>query len=77
MRVKLYSNEEYCGKFRCMDGNLNLVLENCTFEGSLLSEVFIRGNNVMYITPTESLKGDLATTAAANKQMEETKERMV
>lgn len=30
VRVKLYSGEVYEGRFCTIDGNLNLVLEDCT-----------------------------------------------
>jgi len=53
----LNSGESLVGKFRCMDGCLNLILENCEDEDfGLMTDVFVRGNNVQYITPLNALK---------------------
>ena len=64
--VKLNDGACYKGTFICMDGNLNVVLENVVLwettekmksqlsmadESEVFSDVFIRGNNVCYITP--------------------------
>ena len=68
--VKLNDASVYAGSFICMDGNLNVVLENATLFESIdqaqtatssvghevFSDVFIRGNNVCYITPSEEKK---------------------
>ena len=67
VRVKLNDGSNYVGKFVCMDGCLNVVLEDViTFpetlgdelsvpenqdEDNTFSECFIRGNNLCYITP--------------------------
>ena len=67
VRVKLNDGSNYVGKFVCMDGCLNVVLEDVitfpeTIEGddaipsnqdedNTFSECFIRGNNLCYITP--------------------------
>ena len=63
--VKLNDGACYKGTFICMDGNLNVVLENVVLwestekmrsmsmadESEVFSDVFIRGNNVCYIAP--------------------------
>ena len=65
MLVKLNDGSAYSGAFICMDGNLNVVLENVqlwdsveqaknpapTSQVEVFSDVFIRGNNVCYIAP--------------------------
>jgi hypothetical protein len=53
-----------------MDGCLNLILENCTEQDfGVMTDVFVRGNNVQYITPLNSLKSQ-------PKQAEEVKQAM-
>ncbi len=52
--VKLSDGSHYKGTFICLDGLMNLVLENCEEikdEKSVrkLGDVFLRGNNVSYI----------------------------
>ena len=52
--IKLNSGVEYRGILACLDGFLNVALEQTEeFEGgarkSQLGDCFIRGNNVMYI----------------------------
>ena len=72
--VKLNDGSCYTGTFICMDGNLNVVLENVVLwetsekmkasmanESEIFSDVFIRGNNVCYIAP----QGTLATQEEA------------
>ncbi|MFM7858757.1 MAG: LSM domain-containing protein, partial [Flammeovirgaceae bacterium] len=51
VNVKLNSNETITGTFKCMDGALNIVLSDVELDGQLLSDVMIRGNNVLYISP--------------------------
>ena len=53
--VKLYSGVEYRGVLACLDGFLNVALEQTEeYEGgtrkSQLGDCFIRGNNVLYIS---------------------------
>eukprot|EP01017_Pseudomicrothorax_dubius_P017913 TRINITY_DN2001_c0_g1_i2.p1 TRINITY_DN2001_c0_g1~~TRINITY_DN2001_c0_g1_i2.p1 ORF type:complete len:101 (-),score=8.55 TRINITY_DN2001_c0_g1_i2:143-445(-) len=53
--VKLVSGTLYIGVLVCLDGNMNIVLENIEeHEGGVLKQkipvAFIRGNNVMYIS---------------------------
>ncbi|KAK7205006.1 U6 small ribonucleoprotein F [Myxozyma melibiosi] len=52
--VKLNSGVEYKGDLQCVDGYMNIVLEQSEeyVDGELKHEygdVFIRGNNVLYI----------------------------
>jgi small nuclear ribonucleoprotein (snRNP)-like protein len=50
------------GIFKCIDGCLNAVLENVVDKQlGMLPEVFIRGNNVLYITPVNKLKKEKIT----------------
>jgi small nuclear ribonucleoprotein (snRNP)-like protein len=63
VRVKLNDGDNYVGTFVCMDGCLNVVLEDVVcfgesgqvdpddMENNSFSECFIRGNNLCYITP--------------------------
>lgn len=53
--VKLNDGTEYRGVLACLDGYMNIALEQTEeyLEGELQSkygDVFIRGNNVLYIT---------------------------
>ena len=64
VRVKLNDDSNYVGTFVCMDGCLNVVLEDVVSFGeegfgenetdNSFSECFIRGNNLCYITPVET-----------------------
>jgi small nuclear ribonucleoprotein (snRNP)-like protein len=66
VRVKLNDGANYVGTFVCMDGCLNVVLEDVVcfgesgitdtndMEENTFSECFIRGNNLCYITPVEA-----------------------
>jgi U6 snRNA-associated Sm-like protein LSm6 len=52
--IKLNSGIEYRGVLSCLDGYLNVALEQCEeyergVKKSQLGDCFIRGNNVMYI----------------------------
>jgi U6 snRNA-associated Sm-like protein LSm6 len=56
VNVKLNDGSEYRGIFICLDGCLNIVLEKCeeVIEGKVINkfkDLFIRGNNVSYISP--------------------------
>ncbi|KAK2962559.1 putative U6 snRNA associated protein [Blattamonas nauphoetae] len=56
VKVKLTSNIEYRGILISLDGHLNVVLEDTEeyVGGSLknkLGDTFIRGNNLLYISP--------------------------
>ncbi len=53
VQVKLNSGEVFEGKFKCLDGCLNIVLVDAQCDGDLYSEILIRGNNVLYISATE------------------------
>jgi len=60
--VKLYNGIEYQGVLACLDGVMNVVLEQIEeYENGQLTnkypEAFIRGNNVMYIS-AKNLKKD-------------------
>jgi U6 snRNA-associated Sm-like protein LSm6 len=54
--VKLYSGVEYRGILACLDGYMNIVLEqtqeykNGQLTNSTYNDAFIRGNNVYYIS---------------------------
>ena len=53
VQVKLTDNSLYEGKFVCIDGHLNVVLEEAKEIGGLkrtLGELFIRGNNLSYLS---------------------------
>lgn len=58
--VRLNSGAEYRGKLVCLDGYLNIVMEQTeeyTGSGELkqkYGDAFLRGNNVMYIGPAEA-----------------------
>ena len=61
IRVKLNDGTEYKGTFICLDGNLNIVLEKCEElkDGKVINkfgDVFIRGNNVSYLSPLSQSK---------------------
>lgn len=54
---------EYRGTFICLDGFLNIVLEKCEEirDGKAVSkfnDIFIRGNNIAYITPQSAKPAD-------------------
>lgn len=54
--VKLHEEAEFTGQLVCLDGTLNIVLERAEEQraGKVVSKynkVFLRGNNVLYITP--------------------------
>jgi U6 snRNA-associated Sm-like protein LSm6 len=54
--VKLNDGTEYRGTFICLDGCLNVVLEKCEERSGTkvlnkFTDLFIRGNNVLYIAP--------------------------
>lgn len=54
MVIKLNSGVEYRGVLACLDGFLNVALEQTEeyergIKKSQLGDCFIRGNNVMYI----------------------------
>lgn len=54
--VKLNDGSEFIGTFICLDGHLNVVLEQCEErrDGEVVSkfaDIFIRGNNVSYVYP--------------------------
>ncbi|KAK9480385.1 U6 snRNA-associated Sm-like protein LSm6 [Lipomyces japonicus] len=53
--VKLNSGVEYRGELQCVDGYMNIALEKAEeyVDGTLKNDygdVFIRGNNVLYIS---------------------------
>lgn len=53
--VKLYTGEKYNGILACLDGFLNIVLEQCEeiIDGTVsekYGDCFLRGNNVLYVT---------------------------
>ncbi|KAM3139511.1 U4/U6-U5 snRNP complex subunit lsm6 [Paramecium bursaria] len=55
VRIKLHNRIEYLGVLAVIDGNMNIVLEQCEeyIDGKLSTkygEAFIRGNNVLYIS---------------------------
>ncbi|ORZ31787.1 U6 snRNA-associated Sm-like protein LSm6 [Catenaria anguillulae PL171] len=57
--VKLHSGVEYHGRLICLDGYMNIVLEdtqefvagNCT---NVYGDALVRGNNVLYISKKAS-----------------------
>ena len=53
VQVKLNSGEVFEGKFKCLDGCLNIVLADAQCDGESFSEILIRGNNVLYISAAE------------------------
>ena len=59
VRVRLNNGTDYIGNLACLDGFMNIALEN-TMEyvtGNLqksYGDSFLRGNNVSYITVTRS-----------------------
>jgi len=57
--VKLNDGTIYKGTFICLDGNLNTVLEKCEElkDDKIINkfgDMFIRGNNICYISPAAS-----------------------
>lgn len=57
--VKLNNATEYCGILACLDGYMNIALEQTEeYENGELKnkfgDAFIRGNNVMYISAAKS-----------------------
>ncbi|KAI3618364.1 hypothetical protein CBS9595_002727 [Malassezia furfur] len=56
--VRLNSGIDYLGTLSCLDGYMNIAMEETTehVDGQLknhLGDAFIRGNNVLYITALE------------------------
>ncbi|KXS12460.1 Sm-like ribonucleo protein [Gonapodya prolifera JEL478] len=56
--VKLNNGIEFRGTLACLDGYMNIALENCAeFVGgqqrASYGDAFIRGNNVLYISPAK------------------------
>ncbi|PVV03190.1 hypothetical protein BB560_002343 [Smittium megazygosporum] len=54
--VRLHSGIYYKGTLACLDGYMNIALENTEelYEGKVTNsygDAFIRGNNVLYISP--------------------------
>jgi U6 snRNA-associated Sm-like protein LSm6 len=54
VRVRLNNGSDYKGNLKCLDGFMNIALENTKeYVGSeyqkAYGESFLRGNNVMYI----------------------------
>ncbi|GMH78146.1 hypothetical protein TL16_g07687 [Triparma laevis f. inornata] len=59
--VSLSTSTEYKGILSCLDGYMNIAMEQCEeYEGGQLKskfgDVFIRGNNVMYIATEKKMK---------------------
>ncbi|KAI9008561.1 U6 snRNA-associated Sm-like protein LSm6 [Hyaloraphidium curvatum] len=57
--VRLNSGVDYRGILACLDGYMNIAMENCQefVNGQLRNtygDVFIRGNNVLYIQRVKS-----------------------
>ncbi|CAD8080997.1 unnamed protein product [Paramecium sonneborni] len=53
--VKLHNRTEYIGVLAALDGNMNIVLEQCEeyLESKLINkygQILLRGNNVLYIS---------------------------
>jgi U6 snRNA-associated Sm-like protein LSm6 len=66
--VKLNDGTEYHGTFICLDGMLNIVLEKCeeVREGQIINkfgDIFIRGNNVAYVTPLKHVSASATVEA--------------
>ena len=63
VRVKLNSGIEYRGVLACLDGYLNIAMEQTEeygLDGQLKAnygDCFIRGNNVLYISAQQKRKG--------------------
>jgi U6 snRNA-associated Sm-like protein LSm6 len=61
VRVRLNNGSDYSGNLACLDGFMNIAMEN-TREHSegrndrSFGDSFLRGNNVMYITVTSTAK---------------------
>lgn len=56
IKVRLKDGTEYIGKLKEYDVYLNLIMESCKeivnqVEGPVLNEVFIRGNNILFVVP--------------------------
>ena len=53
VEIHLQDDGIVTGTFVCLDGNLNVVLRDCTDQasGCTFSDVLIRGNNVNFIIP--------------------------
>ncbi len=66
MTVKLNSEEVFTGKFKCMDGCLNIVLTDARCDDEHFSEILIRGNNVLYVSVVDKKK-DVAESNENNK----------
>ena len=57
VRVRLNNGTDYVGNLSCLDGFLNIAMENTKeFEGpnfrKSYGDAFLRGNNIVYITET-------------------------
>ncbi len=60
--IKLTDDSEYTGNLICLDGLMNIVIENCEEIKTLdksntnynklksLKETYIRGNNILYVS---------------------------
>ncbi|WFD45365.1 U4/U6-U5 snRNP complex subunit lsm6 [Malassezia psittaci] len=58
--VRLNSGIDYLGTLSCLDGYMNIAMEDTTehVDGNFksnLGDAFIRGNNVLYITALEEI----------------------
>ena len=56
-----YRSANHTGILACLDGYMNIAMEQCEeYEGGQLKskfgDVFIRGNNVMYIATEKKMK---------------------
>lgn len=63
VRVRLNNGTDFVGNLACLDGFLNIAMENTKeFEGSEFrksyGDAFLRGNNIVYITETSGLPQD-------------------
>lgn len=61
IRVRLNNGIDFRGNLKCLDGFLNIAMENTEeFEGDILKktygDAFVRGNNVVYITVESNMK---------------------
>ncbi|KAJ7777533.1 Sm-like ribonucleoprotein [Mycena maculata] len=58
--VRLTSGVDYCGVLQCLDGYMNIALEQTEehVNGAITNrygDAFIRGNNVLYISAAEAI----------------------
>jgi len=56
IKVRLKDGTEYIGKLKEYEVYLNLIMENCKeianhVESPVLNELFIRGNNILFVVP--------------------------